>query len=246
MRLLLIRHGQTPSNVLGQLDTAPPGARLTPLGESQARAVPGALELEPIERIYASTLVRTQLTAHPLSEVRALEVDVLAGLREVEAGELEMRNDKHSQAVYVSTALSWAEGKLDNRMPGGPNGHEFFARYNAAISEIVESGVRTAVAFSHGASIRTWVAGTCTNIEGSYAATHQLDNTGAVILEGSVREGWTMVDWRAAPIGGSVLVDLTAEDPTGETLADAERLDESAHDVAGETLADAEGLDTGA
>ena len=33
MRLLLIRHGQTPSNVLGLLDTAVPGPGLTDLGD---------------------------------------------------------------------------------------------------------------------------------------------------------------------------------------------------------------------
>ena len=35
MRLLLIRHGETPGNVLGQLDTAHPGPGLTDLGERQ-------------------------------------------------------------------------------------------------------------------------------------------------------------------------------------------------------------------
>jgi release factor glutamine methyltransferase len=38
VRLLLIRHGQTPSNVLGLLDTAPPGPGLTDLGVEQAAA----------------------------------------------------------------------------------------------------------------------------------------------------------------------------------------------------------------
>ena len=43
MRLLLIRHGQTPSNVLGALDTLVPGPGLTPLGLEQAAAIPDAL-----------------------------------------------------------------------------------------------------------------------------------------------------------------------------------------------------------
>ena len=54
MRLLLIRHGQTPGNVLGQLDTAFPGPGLTGLGERQAAALPEALADEDIEAIQAS------------------------------------------------------------------------------------------------------------------------------------------------------------------------------------------------
>jgi probable phosphoglycerate mutase len=68
VRLLLIRHGQTPHNVTGALDTAFPGAGLTALGEAQARALPTALSGETISAIYASPLVRTQLTATPLAE----------------------------------------------------------------------------------------------------------------------------------------------------------------------------------
>ena len=51
MKLLLIRHGQTPSNVRGLLDTGAPGAELTKLGHEQARALPKALDGEPIDSI---------------------------------------------------------------------------------------------------------------------------------------------------------------------------------------------------
>lgn len=43
MRLLLVRHGETPSNVDRLLDTAVPGPGLTRLGERQAAALPEAL-----------------------------------------------------------------------------------------------------------------------------------------------------------------------------------------------------------
>ena len=58
MRLLLIRHGQTSSNVGQHLDTAEPGADLTPLGRKQAAAIPQALEHERIDLIVVSNLVR--------------------------------------------------------------------------------------------------------------------------------------------------------------------------------------------
>ena len=71
MRLFLIRHGQTPANVLGELDTAHPGPGLTELGTRQAAVIPDALRLESIDAVFASTLVRTHLTAQPLAVVGA-------------------------------------------------------------------------------------------------------------------------------------------------------------------------------
>lgn len=76
MRLLLIRHGQTPSNLKHLLDTAEPGPGLTSLGQKQAAALPDALASERIDALYASTLVRTQLTAAPLAAATGLEVRV--------------------------------------------------------------------------------------------------------------------------------------------------------------------------
>ena len=80
MRLLLIRHAQTPYNITGALDTAYPGAELTELGQRQARALPGGLDQVltagslpgvPLAGIYASPLVRTQLTGQAAEAVRA-------------------------------------------------------------------------------------------------------------------------------------------------------------------------------
>lgn len=92
MRIILIRHGQTASNIGRYLDTAEPGAPLTVLGQEQAQALPAALEDERIDAIYASTLMRTQQTAQPLAQARGLEIQVRVGLREISAGDLEMAN----------------------------------------------------------------------------------------------------------------------------------------------------------
>src|SRR5690554_4609225 len=107
MRLLLIRHGQTPANVLGSLDTAHPGPGLTRLGKRQAAKVPTALDRDPIDAIFASTLTRTQLTADPLARERDVEIVVRRGLHEIEAGELEGRTDYDSVRTYLKTVHTW-------------------------------------------------------------------------------------------------------------------------------------------
>lgn len=222
MKLLLIRHGETPGNVLGQLDTDHPGPGLTELGERQAEAMARSLVNEPIGALYASTLIRTQITAAPLGRLQGLETTVLEGLHEIEAGALEKLTDHESHKRYMGTVISWAAGELDNRMPAGPDGHAFFDRFDAAIARVVDraSGQHGTVAVvSHGAAIRTWAGLRVDGIDHEFAARHVLANTGIVALEGDPDSGWTLIHWEGSPVGGLALADPTAGDPTGRDAA---------------------------
>jgi len=223
MRLLLIRHGETPGNVLGQLDTAHPGPGLTDLGERQAAALARSLANEQIDFLFASTLVRTQITAAPLAAVRGLDVEVLEGLREIEAGSLEKLTDRESHLRYLGTVFSWAAGELDRRMPAGPSGQDFFERYDASIARIAAAAQdvgdpTTAAVVSHGAAIRVWVGLRAANVEPDFAARNVLANTGIVAVEGDPDGGWRLIHWDGSPVGGLALADPTAEDPTGRGL----------------------------
>jgi broad specificity phosphatase PhoE len=221
MRLLLIRHGQTPSNVAGLLDTAAPGPGLTDLGHRQAAEIPDALRHEPIDGVWVSALVRTHLTAAPLVAALGVEPVELPGTHEIAAGELEMRRDHEAVRVYLETVFSWGLGELDTRMPGGEDGHEFFERFDASIASVEASGAQSAVVVSHGAAIRVWVAGRAVNVPPSFAGEHDIQNTGVIELDGSSEQGWTLLSWQGTPVGGSDLIDADADDPTGETLEDA-------------------------
>jgi broad specificity phosphatase PhoE len=220
MRLLLIRHGQTPANVIGSLDTKAPGPGLTALGEEQAAAVPEALVHETIAGVYASILIRTQLTSRPLTTALGMpDATVLQGIHEIEAGDLEDRTDRPAVQRYMETAWAWGVGDLDPRMPGGSDGHEFFARYDADIRTIAAAHAgATAVAFSHGAAIRVWCAGRADNLPPNYAAFSSLDNTGVVILEGDPDGGWNVESWAGQPVGGMELHDPRDQDVMGESV----------------------------
>jgi len=212
MRLFLIRHGQTPANVLGQLDTAHPGPGLTDLGARQASVIPEALREQPIDVIVASTLVRTQITAGPLAADRDLQIQVATGLHEIEAGSLEGLSDRASVRSYLQTIFAWGEGNLDATMPGAANGHAFFTRFDTDIATVTAS-VETAVVFSHGAAIRVWTAARAINIPPKFTIENDLDNTGVVELSGSPQAGWTLVSWAGMPVGGNQLTDHYAADP---------------------------------
>ena len=216
MRLILIRHGQTPSNVLGALDTAHPGPGLTDLGLAQAQALVGSLAGEKIDTMHISTLLRTKITAEPLAESKNLELHTGYGLHEIEAGDLEMRTDHAAVRTYLETLLAWGAGELDARVPGGADGHEFFGRFDADIEEIAGSGADTAAIVSHGAAIRMWVANRSVGFPKDFSTKNPLENTGIVVLEGNTRDGWHLKTWEGSPVGGPELADRDAEDPMGE------------------------------
>jgi len=216
MRLLLIRHGQTPANVHGILDAAVPGPGLTELGQQQADALPAALADRGIERLFVSSMVRTQHTAVPLAAALGIEPVVLDGLREIEAGDTQGKSDRVSVQMYISTVHGWSAGDRASRMPGAESGEEFFARYDDAIARVEASGAAVAAAVSHGAAIRTWACAVAQNTPDDFGTQRHLENTGIVELEGSTADGWRLVDWEGEPVGGADLVDRTAQDPTGE------------------------------
>ena len=222
MRLTLVRHGQTPSNVLGLLDTAPPGPGLTDLGLLQAAAIPKALAGQPIDAIFASIQVRAQQTAAPLAAERGLPVQLAAGLREIDAGELEMAGDPDSVHRYIGTLLAWLEGDLQRRMPSGPSGAEVLDRFDEAVAEMAGAAgdEGSVVAVSHGAAIRIWATSRAANLARTLGEGNHLNNTGAVVLDGTPGGRWNAISWSEDAIGGPELAAPAESGPAAEAPAD--------------------------
>lgn len=216
MRLILIRHGETPANVQGSLDTALPGPGLTDRGIEQAEAIPAALHGEQIDGLWTSRAVRTQATIAPLAEHLGLEPVALPGTHEIQAGHYERRTDPDSVHAYLSLLGDWAEGKLDVRVPGGESGHEVLTRYDDSLARVEASGQRTAVMVSHGAIIRFWTYQRADNMKDFDFHSEPLPNTGIVVLEGSTSDGWEVVSWLGTALAGTGPDDPDPYDgPTG-------------------------------
>lgn len=201
MRLLLIRHGQTPSNVTRTLDTALPGPGLTDLGLQQAAGIPGTVADEQIEAVYVTRARRTHLTAQPLTDHLGLTPIELPGAHEVQAGEVEQRSDDEAVLAYVGPLAQWVAGDLDAAIPGGENGHDFLTRFDDSVGRIADAGHSTAALVSHGAAIRTWVAARSGNLGPGFVRNNHLPNTGVVVLEGEPG-AWVTRSWLGVPLGG--------------------------------------------
>jgi broad specificity phosphatase PhoE len=210
MRLILVRHGRTSSNVGFLLDTAAPGADLDETGLSQAQALVGRLAGFPIEAVYASNLLRTQQTGLPLAHARGLGLEILPGLREVSAGDDELSPDA---TRYITTLLKWHEGDLAARIPGGESATEFFERFDDAIGRIHAGGYGVAMAVSHGAALRVWASARVPGFPEALGHGH-LNNTGLIVIDGTPGS-WTLseldgvltyagIELEADPIDSSV------------------------------------------
>ncbi|MGV0767344.1 histidine phosphatase family protein [Mycolicibacterium sp. XJ647] len=200
MRVTFVRHGESAGNASGLIDTSTPGPVLTPKGQQQAQAVVGVLGDNNYDAIYGSTMVRTQLTATPMSQYLRLPIQVLPGLQEIEAGIFEGTPESEAEEGYAQAMLAWTfAGQRDVRIPGSINGHEFDARVDGALRAMYDKGDRNPVVFSHGGTIMFWTMMNVSNLtlqqKIELLRTSPLDNTDYVVIEGNPEDGWILVNW---------------------------------------------------
>ncbi|OBH11168.1 phosphoglycerate mutase [Mycobacterium sp. E1747] len=196
--LTFVRHAQSASNASGIVDTSTPGPELTPRGWCQATLAAGPLSNHHYDGVYASTMVRTQETAAATAQALGEPVNVLAGLREVEAGDYEGQPEANAMG-YFTAPKQWFKGDRNARIPGSLDGNEFEARFNDAVQHIYDSGELNPVAFSHGGAIMIWVLMNVHNPDPSLLTSKQLTNLGRVVITGNPTDGWTMTEWSADP-----------------------------------------------
>ncbi|MBJ7337322.1 histidine phosphatase family protein [Mycolicibacterium sp.] len=192
--LTFIRHAQSAGNASGVIDTSTPGPGLTELGWQQAHQVAADYADDGFDGIFASTMTRTQQTAQFLAEELGDPVDVLPGLREIEAGVYDGQPEIAGVAFY-GVLEQWVRGDRTARIPGSIDGNEFDARFDDAVATIYATGDREPVAFSHGAAIALWTLMNTTNADPALLETAPLNNTGYVVVRGNPSAGWTLVDW---------------------------------------------------
>jgi len=125
MKLFLVRHGQTETNVqrlvCGQMDTP-----LTPLGEAQSAALSGFIELSPVsfERLYVSPLQRA---------VKSASLFLANGHFEIVADLMETNTGSYSELTVDE--LHDIEPRFERhgcypelRYPGGESIHDLYCR----------------------------------------------------------------------------------------------------------------------
>jgi broad specificity phosphatase PhoE len=164
------------------------------VGHEQAARLVARLAGEDPDVVAASPLMRAQQTAAPIAAARGLAVLTLDGLREIAAGALEMQASAQAIESYRGAIRAWATGAPEVVMPGGSSGREFLDRYDEAVRTLEDAGTR-AVAVSHGAAIRTWLAARCLDVDAAMVSARAVANTGIAVVEGSTSAGWRLTGW---------------------------------------------------
>ncbi|CAN5605636.1 hypothetical protein BH10ACT9_BH10ACT9_20690 [soil metagenome] len=202
LSVTFVRHGQSQANADGFIDTSVPGPNITELGQQEAEAIAGRLTGNGYDAIFASNMVRTQQTAAPLADELDLDVTVLPGFREIDAGLLEGVSEKEGlgRIAYGLMPMAWVLGLRSLPIPGAADGNAFDARVDDALQTVYDSGSEKPVVFAHGATIMFWVMMNVDNPDPLLIFQHPLGNTAVVVVTGSPEDGWTLENWNGIEV----------------------------------------------
>lgn len=155
-RLLLVRHGQSQSNLrstfTGQLD-----APLSPLGYAQAECTARfILENYHIDEIYSSDLSRAYQTGVPVAEKLGLQIHTETGLREIYGGEWEGMCFADLHHTHPEAYRIWQQDMEHCRCLGGESVPELSHRVWKTLCRICEENPdKTILITTHATPIRT-------------------------------------------------------------------------------------------
>lgn len=196
-RLILIRHGESMSNVLRIVTSAVDGYPLTERGQGQAAAVAAGLVDHGIVRVYSSAALRASQTAGILAAALGLPTEVVPGLEEIHVGVHEGRPEAEVASAGALTNFErWlSHGDLEHGFEGGENALQAAARVRVPLEDIAarHDGDTVAVV-SHGGALALSLIELCDNVTPMFAWEHLLDNCDAVVVTIDA-DRWTCVSW---------------------------------------------------
>ncbi|MCP1387516.1 histidine phosphatase family protein [Corynebacterium sp. TA-R-1] len=201
--LILLRHGQTTSNVDRKLDTQLPGAELTELGREQALAAGDEIRgLYDVDRVVSSEALRARQTAAlafgPETASGFADIPAVPGLHEVNAGRWEMQNSREAHEGYFRAFRGFYQRDLAAAIEEGESLELFLARYHGALAPYALKDGNTVIV-SHGGAIRAFAAN-ATEVSAQYAEQSHLANCQFVVIDPVGEFGeWRVVQWADYP-----------------------------------------------
>ena len=143
---------------------------------------------------------RAAQTAAEIGTQLRLSPQEFGGIHEVQAGELENRNDDDAIAEFNTIYQRWHQGEPDVPMPGGESATDVLDRYLPVITDLRlryldnHAWAEDIVVVSHGAAIRL-IAATLAGVESSFVLDHHLANAESVALSPITDGRWSCVQW---------------------------------------------------
>ena len=198
MRLLIIRHGETPLNVARVLQ--PPDTPLSPRGQAQASALASRLQAwrggGALAGIVSSDLPRALQTAQAVARATGLALQTTALLHERNFGEL--RGQRYDSLDYDPL-------QAEHAPPGGESQSQFSARCTQAWAWVLAQqallGGPLAVV-THGLVIREWLQRGPLSLPAGWALPQGIANTSLTVASTAAPHTVSLLDCSAHLDGG--------------------------------------------
>lgn len=154
MKLLLIRHGETPVNVAGKMHRNTDTAGLSDKGKEQAQQVAKVCRDQGVDMLYSSPETRALETAEVIAHELGLQTLVIEGLRERNWGAWEGKSFAEIRPTLDAMSL---EERYIFRPPGGETWQEMDERLFRAVQEIVHRANKASAIVTHAGEIRALI-----------------------------------------------------------------------------------------
>lgn len=152
-RIIMVRHGQSESNVrktfTGQLD-----APLTDVGREQARRMAQYLDQYRIDKIYASSLDRAVETAQAIADRQNCPLEKCDAIREIYSGKWQGLTFTEIAEKYPQTYEIWRTDIGKATPEGGETCEELYTRVTAFFKRVLEMPEETVCLVCHAIPIR--------------------------------------------------------------------------------------------
>ena len=189
MRLILIRHGETPWNKEGRIQGSS-DVELSEAGIEQARRLALSLKDSDVGIIHASPLKRAYQTAEIINSFHQKKIEVHPELMEMDQGDFEGLTFKELIACEKEFLHRWIADPASVRMPRGESLGEVQARAWLTIEKII-AGSENALVVAHNLTIATILC-RLRNISLSDFRSTCVDNASKTLI--NVRDGQVEIE----------------------------------------------------
>jgi broad specificity phosphatase PhoE len=154
-KIYIVRHGQTDLNLKGIVQGSGVDSSLNDTGIAQASAFFDMYGHIPFDKVYTSSLKRTQQTVARFIQ-QGIPTEKLSGLNEISWGKKEGEAITPEEDKYYHYMLSeWQKGITTLRIEGGESPDEVIARMKPAVDHILsQENEKTILICMHGRAIR--------------------------------------------------------------------------------------------
>jgi broad specificity phosphatase PhoE len=153
--LYIVRHGQTDLNKQGIVQGRGMDTDLNDEGRKQAQQFLNAYGHINFDKIYISTLKRTQQSIQGFID-KGIPYEKLEGLDELAWGIHEgQKSTPETKAAFLQLMRDWTAGRLDVKFEGGESPNEVKARQEVALNHIMsQPDEKTVLICMHGRAMR--------------------------------------------------------------------------------------------